>query len=1309
MLGLTTAVSTPALASGAAAAHAASAQNVASAQDAGDVQPTGAHPTRRACAPSSQVGVASCLVLVRTDVAAHQGVQPADSPPAGYGPADLQSAYDLPSATSGSGQTVAVVDAYDDPAAEADLAVYRAQYGLPACTTGNGCFEKVNQEGQQSDYPPEDPTANSNWAVEESLDLDMVSAVCPDCHILLVEANDDTIQNLGIAVNEAVVLGAKFVSNSYGEAEISADPGYDTDYFDHPGVVITAAAGDSGYGVDYPAASQYVTAVGGTTLTQDTSSPRGWEETAWSDGGSGCSADDAKPSWQADTGCLNRTVADVAAVADPDTGVAIYDSGAGGWQEVGGTSVASPIIASVYALAGTPVPDTYPASYPYDHPTALNDVTAGSNGTCDPVYLCTAGPGYDGPTGLGTPDGVSAFALGPSGTVAGTVISARTRRPVPDAEVDVGTTVAHAGTDGRYVAVVPAGTYDVIARMPGYAQQTADGVAVGNGQDVTENFILQPAPSVPLTGTVTDSSGHDWPLLAKVLVLDGTASTYTDPVTGRYQLTVTADNSYRIEVAPLYQGYQPLVQNVTVGARSTTADVRLPVDSLACDAAGYAFSYLGSTQTFDGTSVPSGWTVVNNDGTTLGWEFDNPGDISNETGGSGGFAIAAAGYPNRVAEDTSLVSPVVNMSGDDSPVVQFDTDLPGVPGRTADVDVSIDGGSTWTTVWSNVGIPGVPGPATELVPLPQAAGQPDVQVRFHYIDSAGGEHWSLDNVFIGNRACNPTPGGLVVGTVSDGNTRAGIDGASITGAGVSATTGANPGDAALAHGFYAVFVTATGPQSFTASRGGYSSQTRGADIRANRANPVWFTLQAGRLTVSSPQLSFKLRSGQSATVPVTVANTGRLPVPVTVSEEDGPSATGEPAGAVNGPAGSATPAAGQPLRVRGSFSPLPAPETSGAPASAPAAAAPAQVTQPAGTWTDITGYPASVMGNGVATDTTTGTVYSVGGFNGYDSVRSGYTFDPATAQWTALPNMTYPRENPATAFVGGKLYVAGGWNAEFLSPTVTVPQTEVYQPASGTWSQAPSMPDPYAAGGVAVLNGLIYVIGGCDAENCGHTEVQIFDPATDTWTLGTPYPEPIAWESCGAVAGKIYCAGGVTDDTTSTTDAFSYDPATGAWTRIAAMPADLWGSGYTAANGLLLVSGGVTDDGATVTNQGFAYDPLSGSWSDLPDSGYTDYRGGSGCGFYRIGGSSGGFSPSQVAEQLPGYDLCGPVNLPWLSESQTQFTLQPGQRITIGVTVNAADSSISQPGLHTAALDLGNDTPYQVPAVAIQAVVRGRG
>ena len=375
--------------------------------------PAAARRAVHSCAAPAR-GLAACnAILAETVTAGGVVVNPSRAPHSavvsGYGPGSLDAAYSLPSATAGAGQTVGIVDAYNDPTAAADLAVYRSHFGLPACTTSSGCLRIVNQAGGTSL-----PAKNGGWAQEISLDLDMVSAICPSCKILLVEAKTASLTNLGTAVNEAAALGANAISNSYGGSESSSDPTYDSRYYDHPGVAVTASSGDGGYGVEYPAAGAYVTAVGGTSLYQSGST---YTQTAWSGSGSGCSAYDAQPAWQASltaitSVCKQRAVADVSAVADPNTGVAVYDSttygGASGWLVFGGTSVASPIIASTYALAGNASSAGGSSAYVYAHSSGLSDVSGGSNGTCG-NQLCQAGAGWDGPTGLGTPNGTSAF------------------------------------------------------------------------------------------------------------------------------------------------------------------------------------------------------------------------------------------------------------------------------------------------------------------------------------------------------------------------------------------------------------------------------------------------------------------------------------------------------------------------------------------------------------------------------------------------------------------------------------------------------------------------------------------------------------------------------------------------------------------------------------------------------------------------------------------------------------------------------------------------------------------------------------
>ena len=384
-------------------------------------QETGAGAKLAGCAKSTGPRRARCYLSVQPDTAppaANAATACTVSESAGYTPCNLRAAYELTalSAKDGNGNTVAVVDPGDDPNAAADLNVYRSTYGIAMCTTKNPCFTKVNQDGVAGSYPAPD----TGDAQEISLDLDMVSAICPKCHILLVEANSNGFGDLGTAVGEAVTLGAKVVSDSWGTGEFSGETGWDGNV-DHPGVAITFSSGDGAYagGVQYPSASPYVTSVGGTEVTPAANS-RGWTEKAWvtpgkppaQGSGSGCSAYEPRPSWQAGAGCAARTTADVSAVA---ANVLSYDTYmAGGWYFSFGTSVSSPIIAGLYGLANNPASITIPASAAYAAPAAdLHDITSGSTGTCTPPasagYLCKAGKGYDGPTGVGTPHGIGAF------------------------------------------------------------------------------------------------------------------------------------------------------------------------------------------------------------------------------------------------------------------------------------------------------------------------------------------------------------------------------------------------------------------------------------------------------------------------------------------------------------------------------------------------------------------------------------------------------------------------------------------------------------------------------------------------------------------------------------------------------------------------------------------------------------------------------------------------------------------------------------------------------------------------------------
>jgi subtilase family serine protease len=361
------------------------------------------HPARVCGAAAA--GKASCHAEILVDA---KGAAPAaSSPPAsGLDPTELKSAYKLTGLSSG-GRTVAIVDAYGYTNLERDLGIYRSQFGIPACTRANGCLRIINQSGGSTL-----PRMNTGWAQEQALDVDAVSAACPDCKIVMVQASSASFADLGTAVNTAAAqAGVVAISNSYGGGDAS-DASYGT-YYNHPGIAVTASTGDNGYqGGSYPASSSYVTAVGGTSLVT-ASNARGWSETVWNGAGSGCSSYNTALAAAASfgTGCAKRAMADVAAAANPSQGgLAVYyptGRSSSTWGQFGGTSESAPIIASVYALSGNTA--GYANAIPYSHTGSLFDVTSGSNGTCPTTQWCNARAGWDGPTGLGTPNGAAGF------------------------------------------------------------------------------------------------------------------------------------------------------------------------------------------------------------------------------------------------------------------------------------------------------------------------------------------------------------------------------------------------------------------------------------------------------------------------------------------------------------------------------------------------------------------------------------------------------------------------------------------------------------------------------------------------------------------------------------------------------------------------------------------------------------------------------------------------------------------------------------------------------------------------------------
>lgn len=500
------------------------------------------------------VGTGSGARIMARSMLAHQATPAAAPEPQPGSPAYVQQAYDLTylSQARGAGDTVAIVDAYDDPAAEADLAVYRAHFGLPPCTTQNGCFRKVDQNGGQA-YP----AGGQGWASEISLDLDAATALCPRCNLLLVEANTADSTDLVAAQTEAAALGASQISDSWGAPTAFVPTGPYT----FPGVATVASAGDNGFlGLvqnQYPAALPDVTAAGGTALipasTSGIQSPRGFTEQAWSSDGSGCDLLVAKPAWQSDSGCAGRSYTDLSANADPDTGLDVYDSSDGGWVLMGGTSESAPLIAAYYAIAGAA--GASPA-WAYAHNALLNDPIGQTNGSCQLAiaYICVAGPGYDGPTGVGSISGAviaGAPGIGGPGTNGSFTQSAGATSAVVQAGIypngsdttyswQYGTTsgygqsTAAADVGSGQTAVGVSSTLSGLAPRTTYHYRLAAQNAFGTtyGYDFTLTTAAPSAPTVsPVTAAATGQRTAK--LVATINAQGGTASYHFIYGTGR--------------------------------------------------------------------------------------------------------------------------------------------------------------------------------------------------------------------------------------------------------------------------------------------------------------------------------------------------------------------------------------------------------------------------------------------------------------------------------------------------------------------------------------------------------------------------------------------------------------------------------------------------------------------------------------------------------------------------------------------------------------------------------------------------------
>lgn len=1293
-------------------------------------------------APKSKT-YAACFGIKLDGVASGKGLRTAGTAPRGLAPSDLLSAYNLPT-DGGGGATIAIVDAQDAPNAAADLATYRQQFGLPPLSPGQ--FVKVNQRGERSNYPLPD----EGWSAEISLDLDMVTAIAPKANILLVEADNASFDDLGQSVNTAVKLGANYVSNSYG-SNYTGGPGESADdlqraqqYYDHPGVAIVASSGDQAYGVSFPAAAPHVTAVGGTSLVRD-SSARGWSESVWYKNGhgpgSGCSIIEPKPSFQTDTGCSHRTVADVSAVADPYTGVAVYDTFGPdygtGWQQFGGTSASSPIIAATYALAGPVAQGSYPNSTPYAHTDKLNDVTAGSNGTCDTAYLCTAGPGYDGPTGLGTPAGTAAFPNSPSGTVSGTVTDAATGKPVFGAKVSVsGASTATTETDaaGTYQMKLVPGAYSLSVTDYDYTDQGTRSVTVAADTNNTLDVALTQVPLVKVSGTVADASGHGWPLNATISFGNDipVAPIYTDPATGAYSVKLPANGHYPLHVTANTAGYTPQDTAVTTGTGDTVHNIGLTVQLMpqtGPTAPGYTQHVSGSpTETFDASStLPAGWTTTA--AAALPWGVNTK--LINQTQSESHHNYLTIGGDvntnSYTSIDSSLMTPAFTASATQTPFVSFST-LTWM--GTADVDYTTDNGATWTTAWEHQPTQfGSVGPQTVLLPTGGKAAT--VKVRFHYRSTGitlG--TWQVDDVRTGTVSMIPDAGGLVVGHVTDGLTSQPYDGATVSvvgspeGPGTSAPVA---GAAGPIDGSFVVFAPA-GHQTLTVSGPGYDTTPAKVQVTAGAINHTDLALHAGRLAVTGGPVNATTSGRDTTTQDLTLANTGDGPLTVNIDQFTGSTTTT--------PTSAATSAQGAPLRrvpvSRNITSKVPGlPGPAWVKASRPATSnATSTATLPGSGWTRLPDRPGGGFFGlgawGMVAGSNQGTLYAGLGTDASWLSRSDfYAYDPATQTWQAKADAPDAALLAAGGFINGKFYVNGGLPTEVADGAVAA--TQVYDPATNSWSTGANNPHPTFGAGSAVLDGKLYIVGGYTVNNDPRDRsvdtwestvptVTVYDPKTDTWSTARSYPHRVWGESCGVVAGKLYCAGGDTSAQlsdgvyrsnvhTEVKDAYVYDPATDTWTQVADMPMELVNSAYSTANGQLIVSGGYTDNNTNMVNTAYAYDPAKNWWAALPNSDTANAGTAGALGFYSIGGVQG---IGTDALELPGYDQLNKVDLPWLTTSRHSLTIQPGEQATITVQLKPTLAMAAHPGTVTAALGIETDSVHGGSTVPVTLTVNAQ-
>jgi subtilisin family serine protease/N-acetylneuraminic acid mutarotase len=1010
----------------------------------------------------------------------------------------------------------------------------------------------------------------------------------------------------------------------------------------------------------------------------------------------------------------------------------------GGYNTISGTSMASPHVAGTVALL-------WSASPALERDVASTRQLLDQSAIDTPDLTCGGTADDNNMYGEGRLDALAAVEQsprGPVGTLTGKVTDAASGDTIGGARITVAGAVSRnviTGADGTYSTRLAAGDYTLTASAFDHTDQTAQ-VTVIDNQTTVRDFALVSGPSVTVTGQVTDGSGHGWPMYAKVSVQGTPRSTYTDPVTGRYQLELPPDGTFTVAFDPQYPGYAATTKTLHVGSADAVLDAPLTVNN--CETApGYHRVQVGilgdvgiglvdflnergiAVEDYTLNEDPADFDViVVNEPGDIGPDFTHQLIEKTDAAGTGvvwldtwsdGHSGDGATGGWLLWKYTGNPSSRENGLSDTNPYIYYRVTQPHpvLAGFDVGRKVVVDNTTTWKnhswfdgyqgdgrTVIANAGRAdkGDLGPG---IGVQQRANNRHVLLSLNASDTFSGPfswtpdagqilvnslEWSTPDASLN---CQPVGGGLVVGNVTDANTGARVEPATVTDVDDPADRGtgsASIDDPAHGGGFYWRFEPDVGKHTFRATARNYGNKAATVDIAADSVREADFALPAGRLDVTPSALDANLQIGRSSVQRTfTVANTGTAPANVRLIERRG---SVEILGVNRAPA--------QVRNVSGQLSPA-APTADDFPDSAATASAEPD----AAPWMAIPNYPQPIMDNSAAL--VDDVVYSFGGFNGSTPIADAYSFNPEAGQWHTISPLPVARIKAEAAESGGLIYVLGGWDSQGVAQRTVF----AYNPDTNSYHRVADLPDTRAAAAVAVLDGKIYVVGGCIDTFCETSSTAWrYDPASDAWQSLADYPESAAWLGCAGVSGQIYCTGGVDSHTAfASTSTYAYDPASNTWTKRADLPYDNWAMAYTAANGQFVVSGGATNGQSTTTNRGAAYDPGADIWTEIEPSGQVTYRGAGACGFYKIGGATIGANVTSTVSLHPDFRDCpAKVDLPWLSATPATMTLQPGQRATVTVQITG---SMDQPGTYDTGFSIQHDTPYAVHPVHLTATV----